>query len=29
MEFRDHEVVFLGSIPNSTRGVDHRVVSGG
>ena len=28
MEFRDREIVFLGSIANSSRGVDHGVVSG-
>ena len=29
MEFRDREIVFLGSIANSARGVDNGVVSGG
>ena len=28
MEFRDREIVFLGFIANSSRGVDHGVVSG-
>ena len=28
MEFRDRKIVFLGSIANSARGVDHGVASG-